>query len=115
MIENAPVGLVANCSGGLARWGKREVREIIYDIAWVIWFCRNKFVYAHKTINVHVVVASFLHMVADFDSYKQKVSFSFIRTCPSLTSTQWKKPPQGTFKINVDAQMMEGVYIGLGL
>ena len=115
ILAETPEGSVA---AKLVWWASKirreEVREIM-TITWAIWFCRNKYVYAHESLNAQGMAASFLHMVAEFISYKQKVSFSLAQSGPSASAAQWKSPLHGTLKINIDAHVVEGRYANLGV
>lgn len=61
------------------------------------------------------MVVSFTHMVAEFITYKQKVSFFPTQAGTSVLNAKWKPPPHGTLKINIDAHVVEGRYANVGV
>ncbi|XP_056692194.1 uncharacterized protein [Spinacia oleracea] len=92
-----------------------EVRCIL-TMAWGIWFCRNKFVHDQTKVDAPSTIAGFLKLVDDYRAYSGKV-FAPITTTQyaCLSSSSWVPPPSGIVKVNIDAHIMEGEYVGLGV
>lgn len=85
-------------------------------MAWAVWFCRNKYVYAYELVNEVATTPKFLRLVESYCTYAQQVSPSL-----SLSSQQrhsnasWAKPVCGTVKVNTDAHVVKGEYVSLWL
>ena len=92
-----------------------EVREIM-TIAWALWFCRNKYVYAQESLNNQAMAKSFLRLVDDYNIYAARV-YAPVRpqNDPSISAASWAKPQTGVIKVNVDAHIVTGEYTSLGV
>ncbi|XP_021836344.2 uncharacterized protein [Spinacia oleracea] len=115
LVEAAPTGSFASkLQWWASKTGANEVREIM-AIAWAIWFCRNKYVHEKETMNVQIKAASFLKLVEDYRTYAKQVFHSSpSNVTHTLSASQWKCPPSGLVKVNIDAHVVEGSYVGLG-
>ncbi|XP_021859944.2 uncharacterized protein [Spinacia oleracea] len=90
-----------------------EVRSIM-AIAWAVWFLRNKYVHDNERGNPGIVTAGFLRLVSDYRLYARKVFTPPTGMGNTLSATNWIPPPIGLVKINVDANVIDGVRVGLG-
>ena len=116
LIEATPEGQFAS---KLVWWMNQmsvaEVREIM-TVAWAMWFCRNKLIYAHESVDRQLMAINFLRLVEDYIAYAQKVfSPPLPRPIAGMSAASWQKPPHGVIKINVDAHIMAGQYVSVGV
>lgn len=113
VVDSAPVG---NADMKVRWWankaGVKEVRSILAT-AWAIWFLRNKYVHEKKYLNADVTTSGFLQLVEEYGWYTTNVSSVHPAIGAPLSATRWHPPPTGTMKVNVDAHVVEGAYVGL--
>ncbi|XP_021767619.1 uncharacterized protein LOC110732008 [Chenopodium quinoa] len=85
-------------------------------LMWAGWRCRNLAIFENEHPSFVMVVAGFLRMVLDYNSYAQKV---FIAAAAGVTtalrSDGWKCPPMGCIKVNTDAHIPAGGMASLGV
>ena len=73
MIEATPEGPFASkLVWWIHKMSVEEVREIM-TVAWAMWFCRNKLIYAHESLDKQLMATNFLRLVEDYIAYAQKV------------------------------------------
>lgn len=83
--------------------GMVEIREIM-AIAWAIWFCRKKFVYAQESLCGETIATCFL--VVNYCTFSKCVYRSITNgTTQQVSSFGWKGTFHGAVKVNVDAQL----------
>lgn len=96
-----------------SKMGKTVLTSIM-TMAWAVWFCRNKRVYEQIILDGPMIAAGFLKLNHDYGIYATRV-LSGHTPLPPLSASRWTCPPSGLVKINIDAHIVSGLYVGLGV
>ncbi|XP_021762242.1 uncharacterized protein LOC110727014 [Chenopodium quinoa] len=86
-------------------------------LMWAAWRGRNLTLFQGENPNGVMLAADFVRLVHDFNTYAKRV----LPAPPSAgqpqqaTCAQWKKPSHGWVKVNLDAHVLEGCKVGLGV
>ena len=89
--------------------------ELIVAVCWSIWHSRNLAIFKNKREDSHLSVAAAEALV---QSYKRIQMPQMSKSPPTSLAIQqkWSYPPEGWFKVNVDAAVkMEQQRTGLGI
>ncbi|XP_048494767.1 uncharacterized protein LOC125494918 [Beta vulgaris subsp. vulgaris] len=82
-------------------------------LAWCLWGDRNSMIFNSKKTPHHVLFARVNRYVEENGSYMQKIYHT--RVHPQGSPRKWVAPPDGIYKINVDASLAVDGWIGLGV
>lgn len=87
----------------------------IATLLWASWRCRNLAIFEDEHPSPVMVVAGFLRLVMDYNSYAQKVFMPAAWSTAVGSSDGWKCPPMGCVKVNTDAHIPTGGMASLGV
>lgn len=84
-------------------------------LVWAVWFCRNQRVFEGDAgLNAVATAAGFSKLKVDYGMYKNKVCG--LSSSPRLVIvSSWQPPPQSYVKVNVDAHVMHGNGVSMGM
>ena len=89
--------------------------ELIVAVCWSIWHSRNLFLFKNKKEDPQLSVAAAEAMVQSY-SRIQMPQMQGNSKQSTANQKQWKHPPEGWFKVNVDAAVrVEQQRIGMGI
>ncbi|KAL9423014.1 hypothetical protein AB3S75_035159 [Citrus x aurantiifolia] len=92
---------------------KREV-EFVIAVWWVLWHARNQFIFEGRNLNPLMIIAKANTIIETYQGMygMDQLSKSGNET---IKQDQWRLPPSGHYKINVDAAVhIEQQLTGLG-
>lgn len=93
---------------------KKDV-ELIIAVCWAIWYCRNCFIFDGKDENPVISVARAAAIVESFKRVKISKDQAISRH-GQISQQTWTAPPNGCFKVNVDAAVKVSEHkAGLGV
>ena len=114
-IEFSKVRDVLSLLQGLNGKRRKSEMELIVAVCWSIWHSRNLFLFKNKKEDPQLSVAAAEAMVQSY-SRIQMPQMQGNSQQSTANQKQWKHPPEGWFKVNVDAAVrVEQQRIGMGI
>ena len=94
---------------------RKSEMELLVAVCWSIWHSRNLFLFKNKKEDPQLSVAATEAMVQSY-SRIQMPQMQGNSQSSTVNQKQWKHPPEGWFKVNVDAAIgVEQQRAGLGI
>ncbi|KAK1395820.1 hypothetical protein POM88_005683 [Heracleum sosnowskyi] len=90
---------------------KNELR-LIASLMWAAWSCRNIAFFENLNPNANQVATGFARLSADYKKYA-KLVFGGNAGTVILSSARWRTPEVGWVKVNTDAHIRIGSYVGM--
>ena len=105
-IKEARCEDVASILIKMANKKRKTEMELIFALYWVGWHSRNLHILRNKMEDPNISVARAKVVVNSYKKIRQPELQSNLGK-KAISSQQWKQPPAGHFKLNVDAAVRE--------
>uniref|UniRef100_A0A803N073 Reverse transcriptase zinc-binding domain-containing protein n=1 Tax=Chenopodium quinoa TaxID=63459 RepID=A0A803N073_CHEQI len=113
-IQAACVDSFATYLSRMARKLSQHDWGVFTALAWAAWTCRNKEIFEAPPDDPRCLAAGFVKYLMDYKLYSVRVHCSG-GNMDIRSASCWKKPQRGIVKINVDAAVLYGKEVGLGV